>query len=94
MPTAKPATIQALIIDLIRTKLDVELKGEGYDGSTPLFEGGLELDSFDIVELISQLETVYSIDFSEQDFQPEHFATLGTLSLMLERYIDKDRLDS
>jgi acyl carrier protein len=56
---------------------------------TPLFDDGLGLDSFSVVELISALETRFNFEFSEADFQEEHFRTIGTLSDLIAHYIDQ-----
>lgn len=54
---------------------------------TRLFDGGLELDSFATVALISQIENHYDFEFSDEDFQPENFVDLATLCALVETYL-------
>lgn len=68
-------------IDLFETPPDI-------GPETPLFEDGLELDSFGIVELIAALETELSFEFREDDFQEEHFRTVGTLGGLILTYLN------
>lgn len=58
----------------------------GITAEVPLFDGGLELDSFDLVEFISAIEGEFGIRFSEEHFVPETFATLGSLAGVLRSY--------
>lgn len=53
---------------------------------TLLFEGGLELDSFATVELIGLIESAFGIQFSDADFHPDTFYSVGTLSRVVARY--------
>jgi acyl carrier protein len=57
----------------------------GIDAETPLFEGGLELDSIDIVELVALVEQTFAIEFRYEDLDPEHFRTMGTLAAVVAR---------
>jgi acyl carrier protein len=54
---------------------------------TPLFEGGLELDSFAVVDLVMRVESHFSIQLSDTDFLPENFTDLGTLGKLVDQYI-------
>jgi acyl carrier protein len=54
---------------------------------TKLFDGGLQLDSFATVELISQIEEHYDFEFSDEDFLPENFVDLSTLCALVETYV-------
>lgn len=79
-------TIAAEVIEVIVTNLNVRTPRGGVDVDTPLFEAGLALDSFSIVELISLLEGHFTVEFSEADFREEHFRNIGTLGKLIERY--------
>lgn len=59
-----------------------------FDADTPLFTGGLELDSFDVVELISAIEGRFAITFADEDFESENFVDLRTIAGVLSRYVD------
>jgi len=72
--------IVARLKELLVTRLEVRLAPELIRPETPLFDGGLALDSFAIVELISLVEASFDFQFSENDLRPETFANLRTLA--------------
>ena len=65
--------------------LDIEADAHRIDETTSLFEGGLGLDSFAIVELIVAIEREFGIEFPEQDLTPESFQDLRTLGSVVAR---------
>jgi acyl carrier protein len=80
--------IVARIRDIARESLDLPPHVEEIGPETLLMEGGLALDSFAIVELISQLEARFAFEFRESDFREEHFHSIGTLSDLVHRYVN------
>jgi acyl carrier protein len=58
----------------------------GFDDATPLFDGGLGMDSFAAVELITLIEAEFDIEFNVADITPEHFKDLRGLAGLVERY--------
>jgi len=56
-----------------------------FDETTPLFKGGVELDSFATVELIGLIETHFGIEFELADVRPEHFNSVTTLGRLVEK---------
>jgi acyl carrier protein len=90
MPDQKE--IVGAIEGIIQEQLNLP-QGVGAVGpDTPLFDGGLRLDSFGVVELIAALETRFDIEFQEDDFQEEHFQNIATLSGLVAHYIDASTL--
>jgi acyl carrier protein len=65
---------------LVMERLDIKLGITDIDESTPLFAGGMELDSIAIVELITQIEKRSGFDFADVDLRPENFVNLRTIS--------------
>ena len=51
----------------------------GVGKDTPLLEGGI-LDSLGILDVVSFLETEFSMVVYDEELVPENFQTLGTLS--------------
>ncbi len=49
-------------------------------GDLALFEGGLDLDSFAVVELITRVEQTFAFQFAESDLRPESFTSLGRVA--------------
>ncbi len=54
---------------------------------TPLFEKGLELDSFAVVDLVSRIEARFGFQLTDEDFTPENFADISTLSRVIAGYV-------
>ena len=52
---------------------------------TPIFKGGLELDSFAFIEFINVLETNFGVELDERDFDEIHFRSLATVAELLVR---------
>jgi len=44
----------------------------------------LQLDSIKLVEMLTRLETEFSINLDDEDMGFEHFATVGTLSEFID----------
>jgi acyl carrier protein len=68
---------------IIADELDVHLDLDGVDADTPLFEGGIGLDSFAVVELISVVESRFGFEFSSDDLRPDHFQNLAALARLV-----------
>lgn len=69
----------------VLTELDVRLAAEDIEDTTPLFEEGLGLDSFAIVDLIGLIETRFGFEFSDTDLRPEAFKDVITLARIVAR---------
>ena len=84
MSTAVTQRIRSLIVE----NLDFPTPPE-FDAATPLFEGGVGMDSFAAVELISLIEAHFKIEFDVADIVPEHFADLNAVARLVERYLSR-----
>ncbi len=51
---------------------------------TDLLASGL-LDSFDIVNLVSQLEEAFTVEIEPTDIVPENFRTVAAIAALMER---------
>ncbi|MFJ9691478.1 acyl carrier protein [Kitasatospora sp. NPDC101183] len=59
---------------------------------TPLFNGGLSLNSTQMIELTLAFETYYDIELEPELLTVENFATLGALAALLEEQLaDEDQ---
>jgi len=65
--------------------LDIQASPDQIDETVPLFEGGLGLDSFAVLELIVGIEREFAIEFPEQDLTPDSFRDLRTLGQIIAR---------
>lgn len=73
------------LVKLVIRELAIDPARIGPD--TPLFEGGLELDSFAVVDLVMRIETHFGVQFSDADFLPETFADFRTLGAVVAGYV-------
>lgn len=71
--------------DLVTERLDVKLGVVDIDETTPLFAGGMELDSIAVVELITHIEKQFGFDFTDDDLRPENFVNLRTIAALVEQ---------
>jgi acyl carrier protein len=68
---------------LISQELDANIPIADIDADTPLFEGGLGLDSVILVELIAQVEKQFEIKFNDDELNPQAFSTVRALATMI-----------
>jgi acyl carrier protein len=80
------ATVTEQIKRLIVEELDVPTP-PGFDETTPLFKGGVEMDSFAVVELLALIESHFEIEFELADITPEHFSDVNTLGTLVAKYL-------
>lgn len=75
--------LKVLIVEALNLK-DIDVAG--IDGSTPLFGGGLGLDSVDILELGVVLDERYGVRIkSDDDTHRQAFQTIGSLARLVAR---------
>ena len=74
---------------LLLSRLGANMKHGAVDADTPLFEGGLGLDSLAVVDMITALEVTFELRFSDDDLVVENFATLSAISALIARYRPK-----
>lgn len=72
-------TVGQLLLDV----LEDDAAGIEITPETQLFDGGLGLDSFAIVELITRIEDHYNFEFAEEDLRPESFITLNAIAAVV-----------
>ena len=73
------------LIDVLTRDLKVD--AADVNPETPLFEGGLDLDSFAVVEMVTKIETHFGIQVSDADFLPENFTNVKTLADVVLKYL-------
>ena len=66
---------------LIEIRPDIDFKQEEL-----LIEGGL-LDSFDIVNIISELNDAFNINIRVHDLKPENFNSVALIQALVDRKI-------
>lgn len=68
------------LIDLICTELRIE---ESIEGGTPLISSGI-IDSFDVVALLSIIETHFGVDIDPESIDVESFDTPAQMFQWIE----------
>lgn len=66
---------------------EMKLTGPKPLPTTAFFEGGLELDSFAVVDLVSRIENHFGFRLEDADFKPENFTDIETLAGVVGRYV-------
>ena len=67
-------------VTAVLQKINSDIKND----DTDLLAAGL-LDSFDIVNLVSQLEEVFTVEIEPTDIVPENFRTIAAIAALMER---------
>lgn len=68
-------------------KREMKLTDDQINPTTPIFENGLELDSFAVVDLVSRIESHFGFHLGDADFRPENFVDVQTLASVVARYV-------
>ena len=79
-----PVTIDK-IKKILVDEFDVTMDLETIDENSSLFEGGLNIDSLGIVELICVLEENFDIQFEDDDLNPQYFENIKSLTTLVEQ---------
>jgi len=74
------ARLKQLVADL-----DVRLMADEIGETTFLFEGGVGLDSYAVVELIGAIEAAFAFEFPEAELTPDSFHDIRTLAAVVGR---------
>jgi acyl carrier protein len=78
------SSIEDCLKDILIKDLFVELEKDGIL-PTHYFRRDLGVDSLGFVELKEQIEKRFGIVISEEDFTPENFATISSLTSLINR---------
>lgn len=60
-----------------------------FENSKDFIEDGF-LDSFEIVNLVSELEDEFSIEISGADIVPENFCSLESIETLIRKYVEEN----
>lgn len=79
----KTDDIKTLIVE----KLDVNVDYDEFDHTTPLFEGGLAMDSIVFTEFIVLLEKTYQIEFDDEALEVENFFNVEKIAETVTKHL-------
>ena len=75
------------LMHVVLHELEPPVDYPGLTPQTPLFDEGLGLDSFAVVEMISIAEGEFGFEFSDADFLPENFENIAVFSKVIAGYL-------
>lgn len=61
--------------------------GFEFDGRTDLVDSS-DLDSFDVISLVSEISEVFDVDIPVEDIVPENFNSLEAMMAMINRQLE------
>lgn len=73
------------IKEMLIKRLELEISIDEFSDDMPLFEGGLELDSIEALEIIVGLEQLFNIKIEELENPAEDFYSVKTIIAMVNR---------
>ena len=83
--------LESEILDKLLKRLNLTYIDPGsVTAETPLFDGGLELDSIDMLEIAAMVHKDYGITLVTTERSREVFGTLGALAAFIERSRSRD----
>ena len=82
---AKHDEILTTLKEILINNLNISLNPEEIDENESLFEGGFELDSVDMLEIVAGVDEKYNIALTDKD--SEYFENLNKLSSYIESKI-------
>lgn len=84
---SQTTAFESELADLIVDALNLEIAPESIDPDAPLFGGGLELDSIDILEIALAVSKNYGFKLSSDDPDNKRiFASLRALAAHIEKH--------
>jgi acyl carrier protein len=82
-------TIIGKLKAILTEDMDLGLDSEKIDPDTPLFDGGLDLDSIVIVELIGAVEEKFGFQFEDADLRTSSFQDLASLAEVVQKRLPR-----
>ncbi len=72
--------------NLILSELESNVDADTVTAEVPLFEGGLGLDSFAVLDLVMAIENTFGVQFTDEDFTVENFANIKAIAELVTRH--------
>jgi len=77
--------IETEVFQKLRARLNLtHVDPATVEAATPLFDGGLELDSIDVLEIAALVQKDYAIIIAQAERTREIFGTVGSLARFVE----------
>jgi len=78
-----------VIKNIIVENLDINIDYEDFDEKTPLFDGGISMDSIVFTEFILLLEKKFDLEFNDDELTVENFFNVNKISDEIKRKLSK-----
>ena len=75
------------VLRVLDSALNLQGRAATFDPATPLLGALPELDSMAVLALITELEIHFGITFSDDDLHADVFATVGSLSALVQQQL-------
>ena len=75
------------VLRVLDSALNLQGRTAAYNPATPLLGALPELDSMAVLALITELESHFGITFSDEDLNADVFATVGSLSALVQQQL-------
>jgi len=80
--------VESKIKQIIVNDLELDLKGKSLTNETPLLDEGLNLDSVNVLELISLIEEEFGVTIRDEDMSAELIGTIGSLAAYVRKELE------
>jgi len=80
--------VESKIKQIIVNDLELDLKGKSLTSETPLLDEGLNLDSVNVLELISLIEEAFGVTIRDEDMSAELIGTIGSLAAYVRKQLE------
>ncbi len=80
--------VEAGIKKIIVENLELDVKVGRITPETPLIDGGLNMDSIAVLELISLVEEEFGITVRDEDMSVELLGTVGSLAAYIRKQLE------
>lgn len=74
---------------ILRERLALAGGDLALDEDTGLLGAGIGLDSFEVLQLVAALEERFDLTIDDDDLQPDHFRTVGSLLRFLRARVER-----
>ena len=85
--------IEAKIRKIIVEHLELDVKVKQVTVETPLIDGGLNMDSINVLELISLIEEEFGIAVRDEDMSVELIGTIASLAAYIRKQLEEGERD-
>ena len=86
--------VETKIRKIIVENLELDVKAKQVTNETPLIDGGLNMDSINVLELISLVEEEFGVTVRDEDMSVELLGTIASLAAYIRKQLEEGRRDA